>query len=232
MSLPSDTRGKAAGSGYFAAQQGQNKILILGEAIAGYQYWDNQNSVTRSREVFEETPGIKQRKNNKTGKMEDERQQYFWAVPIWNFASEKIEVYQITQKGVRDQLSSYQANDAWGDPTGSYSLTIDKSGEGLETKYNVVANPDKNDPIFAGILAQYNQAPMNLDEQFFGKAEEAAPEAEATPAVEEAAAVEATPEVPVEAEVATEPAPEAPAAAVTPEAAPVEPEVAPETPAV
>lgn len=191
MSLPKDTRGAAAGSGFFVTQPGQNKILVLDDAIAGYQYWTEQG-VKRSRDVFEDTPGIKQRKDDKTGEMKDEKQQYFWAFPIYNYATKSVEVYQVTQKGVRDQLAAYQANEAWGDPTGKYSLTIDKSGSGLETKYNVVANPDKNDEAFTAIMEEYKASPVDVDEMFFGKVEAPTETAEEAPSA---------PEVPEEAEV-------------------------------
>ena len=71
---------------------------------------------------------------------EAEKQQYFWAMPVYNFKTENIEVWQVTQKGIRDALAALQSGE-WGDPTGKFTITISKEGEGLKTKYNVTPNP-------------------------------------------------------------------------------------------
>lgn len=172
MSLPTDTRGKAAGGAYFKPEAGNNKVLILGDVITGYQYWTNAGDVHRSPDMFEETPDIRVRKDDKTGEEKAEKQQFFWAVPVHNFDTESVEVWQITQKGIRDQLSALESNEDWGDPTGSYTITINKKGEGLETKYNVTPNPtEKDKEIIAEAVKQYKEAPMDLNSIFFGETE-------------------------------------------------------------
>lgn len=172
MSLPTDTRGKAGGSAYFSPETGNNKILIVGPVITGYQYWTNRGEVVRSPEVFEETPDIRVRveTDKETGEKieKEEKQQFFWALPVYNFATEGIAVWQVTQKGVRDQLAALQANDDWGDPTGNYTITINKKGEGLETKYVVTPNPSEKDAeTIAAANAMYASSPLDLESMFF-----------------------------------------------------------------
>lgn len=171
MSLPTDTRGKAAGGAYFKPEAGNNKLLIVGEAISGYQYWTNGGKVKRSPEVFEETPDIRVRTvkdDDGNEKEEAEKQQFFWALPIYNFKSESIELWQITQKGIRDDLASLQANEDWGDPTGKYTITVHKEGEGLKTKYKVNPNPSEKDKtVIEEVMAKYNAEPMDLEDILF-----------------------------------------------------------------
>lgn len=172
MSLPQDTRGKAVGSSFFKPEAGANKVLIVGEAISGYQYWTNGGKVKRSPEVFEETPDIRIRKvkDEKTGEEKDqeEKQQFFWAVSIHNFDTDAIEVWQITQKSIRDELAALQTNEAWGDPTGKYTITIKKDGEGLKTKYTVTPNPaDKDTDKIKAVVDAYSANPMDLQDMFF-----------------------------------------------------------------
>ena len=197
MTLPTDTRGEAAGSGYFKAEQGQTEMLIVGPVVTGYQYW-TEDGVIRSAEVFEEPlEGVRMRDKkdkdgNVTGK-EPEKQQFYWAMPLYNFKTEMFEIAQFTQKGIREDLLAYQENKDWGDPTGNYTLTLDKSGEGFKTEYKLMANPanDEKKAAIAKIMAKYNLAPIDISEHLFGASESA---------TAEAAPVEETPEeVPAEA---------------------------------
>lgn len=170
--LPTDTRGKAAGGAYFKPEAGQNKILIVGPAVQGYQYWTNGGTVVRQEDVFEETPDIRVRKvkDEKTGEETDqaEKQQFFWAMPIYNFKSGMIEVWQVTQKGIRDELAGLQANEDWGNPTGNYSITVKKDGEGLKTKYTVTPNPaEKDKDVIKKAMDMYALAPTDLEDMFF-----------------------------------------------------------------
>lgn len=102
-------------------------------------------------------------------KMVEDKQKYFWALPIYDFSDKKFKVYQISQKGVRDALVSLQANADWGNPVGSYSLTIEKKGSGFDTKYSVVPNPDKEEvkkEIVAAVAA-YKATPIDIEAVMF-----------------------------------------------------------------
>lgn len=171
MSLPTDTTGGIGGGDYFKLEKGQNKILIVGDAVTGYEYWTNEDKPVRSREKFTETPNIKVRqvKNEKTGEMEakNDTQRFFWAVPVYDYKDESFKIFQITQKTLRDSLASLQNNADWGNPIGTYTISIDKQGENLTTKYTVMANPTKDPEVLAGVVANYNEAPIDLDKVMF-----------------------------------------------------------------
>ena len=174
MTLPTDTRGKAAGSSYFKAEQGQNKMMIVGPVVTGYQYW-TKDGVKRSPEVFEEPlegvrmEEVKDTDGNVVGE-EPEKQQFYWALPLYNFKTEAFELAQFTQKGIREELLSLQNNEDWGDPVGNYTITIDKTGERFKTKYKVNANPVKDDKakaVLAEIMEKYKASPIDVSAALF-----------------------------------------------------------------
>lgn len=170
MTLPSDTRGKAGGGSYFKPEPGQNKVLIVGDAIEGYEYWTNGGEVRRSPKVFSETPDIRTRTVD--GEEKADKQKYFWAMPVYNLNTKSIEAWQVTQKGIRDSLASLQADEDWGDPTSKYTITITKSGEGLNTEYSVTPNPIKKETeeVIAAAKASLETDASDLDKMFFSQA--------------------------------------------------------------
>lgn len=177
MTLPTDTRGEAAGSGFFKAEQGQTEVMLVDSVVTGYQAWMLDGSCKKQPEVFEEPiEGIRKKKikdkdGNVTGE-EDEKQQFYWAVALYNFETKQFEVAQFTQKGIRDELLGLQNNKNWGDPVGNYTITIEKSGEGLQTRYKVTANPaEKRKDELKEIMEQYKASPINVAEVLFGKEE-------------------------------------------------------------
>lgn len=184
MSLPQDVKGDAAGSSYLTIEPGQTEILIVGPAVVGYQYWKNEGGPVRQPNVFDEPlpdncrmKDIKDKSGNIVGS-EKEKQQFYWAMPVYNFKTKNFELAQFTQKGVREELLKLQNNPNWGDPTGKYTITIDKSGTGFQTKYSVMANPatDERKAELAVILAKYNASPIDVAGDLFGDKASVLPE--------------------------------------------------------
>lgn len=171
MALPTDTSGGIGGGEYFKPEMGQNKVLIVGEAVTGYEYWTNADKPVRSKEKFADTPDIKIRKvkNEKTGEIEEkeDKQRFFWAMPVYDFSDNTFKLWQVTQKGLRDNLASLQANADWGNPIGTYTISIDRSGENLTTKYTVMANPTKNPEELTALVMQYEADPIDVDKALF-----------------------------------------------------------------
>jgi hypothetical protein len=170
MALPQDTNGGVGGGGYKPAI-GQNKVLIVGDAVTGYEYWTNDDKPVRSKTKFTETPNAKVRqvKNQKTGEMESktDTQKFFWALPVYDFKDETFKVWQISQKAIKENLASLQANADWGNPIGNYTISIDRKGEGLLTEYTVMANPVKDKKPLEAIMAKYKEAPIDVESNFF-----------------------------------------------------------------
>jgi hypothetical protein len=232
MSLPKDTRGEAAGSSFTKLETGQTELLILPGTITGYQYWrdgaDGKAECVRSPEVFAEPiPDVRQRDvRDKDGNIigkEPEKQQFYWAMPVYNYKTEAFELAQFTQAGIRNDLKAMNDNPKLGDPSGRYTVMVTKTGEGFQTKYKVDANPmtDEDKAQVAEIVAKYNASPMDVAGTLFGKTEAVtetpAPTATAAPAPapEAAQAAPATAEAtaaPAEPQAAPAPTPVQPAA--------------------
>lgn len=169
MSLPQDARGAVAGEGsdFFRPQKGSNKVLIVGDVMTGYEYWTGDNKAFRSKEVFETTPGIRQvKKKAKDGteSMVDDKQKFFWAMPVYDYADQQYKIWQVSQKKLRDQLLALQNNEDWGDPVGKYAVSITREGEDLLTVYTVQASPNKDG--IAEIVAGYQ--PIDVEKVIFG----------------------------------------------------------------
>lgn len=183
MALPKDTSGGLGGGDFFKPQAGNTKLLILADPVAGYEYWTTDSKPVRSREKFDEPlENVKMRtvkeKDKVTGEEVEvekpDRQKYFWAVPVYNFTTESVEVFQITQKGIRDELVAIQSNEDWGDPIGKYTVTLNKKGEGLNTEYKVTPNPDKKEvqAQVEKIVAEYAADPIDIESIFFKTGDE------------------------------------------------------------
>lgn len=167
MGLPTDVSGGIGGGDYFKPEKGQNKILIVGEVVTGYEYWTQSDKPVRSKVKFETTPDIKVRsiKNKDTGEMEmkSDSQRFFWAMPVYDFKDESYKLWQVPQKGLRDSLASLQNNADWGNPIGQYTISIDRTGEDLTTKYTVMANPTKDASELEALVAGYADHSIDIE---------------------------------------------------------------------
>lgn len=128
---------KSATSSYTKLEAGDTKFRILGEAITGYVYFTTDKKPSRSATPFTETPNIGKNDDGTTKKVS-----HFWAFPVYNYATNKVEICELTQKTIQAALSGYSADEDWGDVTG-YDITINKKGEKLTTEYQVRPSPKK-----------------------------------------------------------------------------------------
>lgn len=125
------------------------KLRILSEAIVGYVYWTNDNKPIRSEFQFSSTPNIR----------DDSKPKHFWAFKVWNYNTNQVEVWEITQGTIRDALWGYWKDDEYGDLR-NYPLKITRTGKGLETKYQVIAGQIK--PLDEAIEIESANTPVNL----------------------------------------------------------------------
>ena len=122
---------------YLKLRQGKTKIRILDNPIAGWVYWTNQNRPVRVQSQPTELPADIRRDEN--GKAD--RVKHFWAMVVWNYASESLCILEVTQSSIQQTILAL-ANSDWGSPL-EYDIEITKTGEKLETKYTVLNLPPK-----------------------------------------------------------------------------------------
>lgn len=70
---------------------------------------------------------------------------YFWVFPVYNHDEKTVQIMEVTQKSIRETIKSLINNPKWGKPF-AYDLTITRTGEGLETQYQVTPNPKEELP--------------------------------------------------------------------------------------
>jgi len=157
--LPKDHKEPVSKGNYTKLTEGTHKLRILSSAIIGYEGWseeDGKRAPVRYR-MGEQPPFGPDGKEPK----------YFWAFTVWNYAQERVQIMQVTQKTIRTAIEAYVENEAWGDPK-NYDIVITRKGTTRDdTEYNVVANPatDLTDTIKGAMVT----TPVNLDALFDGK---------------------------------------------------------------
>lgn len=159
-------------SNYMKFEDGLNRFRVLGQAITGYEYFNRDNKPVRQREPFDEIP---------TDIKEKGQVKHFWAFPVYNYQAfknekgewqGKVQVLELIQKTIMKPFKAIMDNPKWGDPL-QYDIAITKTGEGIETEYNVQAEPPIGEPIqeIKDAYAEVNITLSNLYDgtDLFGK---------------------------------------------------------------
>jgi len=126
------------GGKYFKPKEGESRVRILDSPILGYEGWTvpnhqhkNGQPVRRKLDDFPEG-SIDSKKGSK----------HFWAVPCWNYATNSVQVWEITQNTIQTAIEGLVYSKDWGDPK-RYDLIIQREGKGLDTTYQVMPAPPK-----------------------------------------------------------------------------------------
>jgi len=149
--LPEGYEVPSTPSRYMRLQKGENRFRVLSSAITGYIVWLESGGKEISKTTITPKPGHK------------EMPKHFWVFVVWNYATKKVEILEVTQKTIQDQISGLIKNEDWGSPK-EYDLTVIKKGEKLETKYTVMPSPKK--PVDESILEEYMSLSINLPALF------------------------------------------------------------------
>lgn len=155
--LPNDYEVPSSGGNYMKFEQGDNKLRILSTPIMGWEYWEDRKPLRRHM-------------NNPFSTIEVENPEdvkHFWAMVVYNYQSEKVQVLEITQKGIQKTLKALAGDEDWGSPVQTYDIVVNKTGEKMETKYAVLPKPAK--PMDKGILKAYEDMQINLAALYEGE---------------------------------------------------------------
>lgn len=146
---------KGASQGYMKLQDGENRIRILSQPIIGWEDWTEDKKPVRFTY------------NKKPDKSIDPKKpvKHFWAMIIWNYNEEKIQILQISQATIRKSLEKLCRDSDWGLPY-FYDIKITKEGQSVDTEYSV--NPIAPKPIDQRIIDEFNLRPVYLDALFEG----------------------------------------------------------------
>ena len=146
------------GRNYTKFAQGDNQLRILGSAIVGTEAWTQKKGGKPVRKPMGESFAV--------AEIDPETIKHFWAFPIWNYQTEKIEICEITQKGIMKAIKELTQDDDWGDPS-QYDIIINRMGESLlDTEYSVRTKPKKD--MKKEIKEQYESMTIDLTALFRG----------------------------------------------------------------
>ncbi len=150
--LPSDYVAPTTNGSYFKVTKEKTKVRILAPAIVWYIDWDKSWSKPKP---------VRTRTQEKAFDPK-EQPRHFWAFPIWNYTTSKVEIWEVTQATVRNQITSYVMSE-WGDPMW-YDLVVSKTGTTKDdTVYFIVTTPDGKTAVSEEITTKFEETPVYLE---------------------------------------------------------------------
>lgn len=147
-------------SNYMKFGEGDNTFRVLSSAIVGYEYWNKDNKPVRKQENWNTVPD-----DIKTDKDGNITIRHFWAFVVYNYDAKRIQVLELTQKGIMKYIQGLTRNPKWGNPKG-YDITVNRTGSGFDTEYTCMASPHSE--IDTTITEHYEKLNINLDALFSG----------------------------------------------------------------
>lgn len=140
--LPDNYKEPEAPSLYFQKiPEGETRIRILDKAQLGWQGWKDSDDPDKK--------GIPVRiqDDNPIGYPVDAFEntirdiKFIWALPIYNYSANCVQLWAISQKTIRDRLNELNRKASWGDPV-NYDIIIDRTGtEMSNTVYSLTPEP-------------------------------------------------------------------------------------------
>ena len=130
---------KKTDGGFYDLEQGQNQFRIVVTPVWGYKYnFENRGEAKEMSHPFyaPSNPEVKENKNKLALNA---------AMVIYDYSSKQLRPFNIHQKKILNAIDGYEANPKYGDVTG-YDVIVGKTGEGRETRYEVMVNPPEDMP--------------------------------------------------------------------------------------
>ena len=161
--LPDTYTPPASNSSYMKFKDWENTFRILSSPVLGWEYWQDKKPV---RLTYTEDNGrVASKEAAKNPDPLSNKAKHFWAMVVWNYSTNKIEILQINQRAIQESIRGYIAKKSWGNPK-LYDIVVDKSGTGTDTKYAV--SPIPPSPIESDIEKEFKNTPVNLQALFYG----------------------------------------------------------------
>jgi hypothetical protein len=159
---------------YMKFQDGENKFRIMTPAIKGWELWIDGKP---KRYKEDEDVPMEDQENadidEYTGQPRLAR--HFMAFVVWNRNAQpkpKVQILEITQKGIKMSINALNRSKDWGNPMGTNGydiiVTRTKTGEkALNVEYSVMPNPKKK--LDKSVVDLAKKSKINLEALFEGK---------------------------------------------------------------
>lgn len=143
---------------YMKLKDGENRFRILTSPILGYEWWE-QDGETRKP--------VRVRMNDKIATTpESEKAKHFWAMAVYNYNQEAIQILEITQATIQKAIKALAKDSDWGSPLG-YDLVVTRSGKELNTEYTVNPKPAKE--LDKTVAEKFKKTSINLNALYDGE---------------------------------------------------------------
>lgn len=150
--------------GYMRFEAGSNKFRFLSKPLIGYEWWETEGGQVRKNsertQKGDKPVRVHKDLNEITSPEAAQNCKEFWAAVVWNYKAKQVQILEITQKGILRTITTFAKDEEWGSPLG-YDLQVFKTGEGLDTEYEVVPSPHKETP--KEVLDQVKEMNINLE---------------------------------------------------------------------
>jgi len=161
--LPTGYTVPETGGNYLRFKTGENRFRIMSDYIVGYEYWKEVDGKRTPVRVHMEDP-------IHPDDLADVPQppKHFWACVVFDYSDSKIKIMEITQKGLMRTLTGLEQDEDWGDPKGTkgYDIVVTKTGEKMETKYELRAKPKKE--LDEGVVQMFKDTHVDLNALYKG----------------------------------------------------------------
>ena len=157
--LPNDYQVPQKAGNYMRWQDGENRFRILVSPIIGWEGWIDTEDGNRKpiRHKMDEPFD--------PSEIDPETIKHFWAMSVWNYQEKRIQILEITQKGIQKSLRALAKDEDWGSPLG-YDIVVTKTGQKLETEYSTNPKPAKS--LQPEIVEAFKSATIDLEALFRG----------------------------------------------------------------
>lgn len=162
MALPKNTSIPKSSGQFMKLENGNNKFRVLSDVVIGWEGWKDGKPFRHEGDTCQ----IKPHQVDTDQMSGKPKINYFWAMSVWNYQDEKVQVLQLTQKTVMGPLFDLEENEDWGDLK-DYDVTVTKTKEGDRTKYSVMPSPKKQ--VSKEIAEAYAEAKPDLSKLFAGE---------------------------------------------------------------
>lgn len=153
-------------TGYMRFKQGENRFRVLSSAITGWEWWvaDPEDKNKRSPKRVKKESDVPA--EVKAATRLDDKDKHFWAFIVWNYQENRLQILEVTQKGIQKSLLALTKDEDWGKPQ-NYDIVVTREGEGLETDYQVQPKPHR--PLDEEVGNLYSQVIIDLDALYDNK---------------------------------------------------------------
>jgi len=136
----------------------ETRLRILSNVTAWWSYFKDDWTKDVSKE---EKKWVTDWKMDQFGNKS--KPKHFWAVVVWNYAKECIQVWEITQKVIRNKIQALVSDPDRSD-IHAYDLKITKAWEGKDTTYEVVTG--KEVALSQTVRDMYFDSSVDLEKLF------------------------------------------------------------------